>query len=531
MTTLSPLGSFLHQTSLGKQCPFAEAYASAEAAWFNGDYLAAERALRDILPTTKTQRADHALLHARTLLRSGDYEQSLVILNEMSTAPGDIDRLATSLMLQGSALTKLGRFEEGEGLLRQARAVTGAHRTIVAETALQTALLAYVQRKPEDKTKLAECRSWALKAVSAGSDIVLARAQELIGYVNVAEEKYGQALKSFRQALVTLKSSSHRDRLLQANIVHVLASLAFERLEIEVLDSSLQAASELAWTEDLGSARFQVLQNIGWLAFAAGETHVAWRHFIAARDAVTTDSAYHAMALLNLAFLHRSVGDASAARWHLDLASELIADVKWDNLDADHRATFLEWVAEASRQGIAVPETSIDAFEKSRDAEGSKSFARGDRRFRALQLTARGLAVAARNVPRGVKLLTSALEIWVAVGYRFRAATTALELYALTNQPQHLDVARLQTRALRQGWLRDQVSKISRMESRGFATLSVAERRVLSEILLGKSTAVIARGSARSGQTIKNQTVSIFEKLGVGSRSELIVLCSKMQKW
>jgi DNA-binding CsgD family transcriptional regulator len=54
------------------------------------------------------------------------------------------------------------------------------------------------------------------------------------------------------------------------------------------------------------------------------------------------------------------------------------------------------------------------------------------------------------------------------------------------------------------------------------APLTPAERDVLALVLLGESNAAIARRRHRHVRTIANQVASIFRKIGVGSRLELI---------
>jgi len=517
----------VHENRLVKRESFAVSYASAEQAWFDGQYRTAIDVLRAANTVTKLQSVDRSLLMARALLRIGESREALSFAHAAVGGPCGADRKATALMLQGAALTKLGLFNDAAEKLKDGRSVKAVHRTIVAENSLQTALLAYVQRTPTDERWLVECRSWAVNAVAKAQDIVLARAQELLGFVNVAEEKYGDALKSFRQALATLAASQHRDQLLEANIVHVLTSLSFERLEVQALEPSLLSLSRLQWNEDISKSQFQVLQNVGWLALVAGEPELAWGHLMSARDAAAGDAAYTIMSLVNLASLHRYVNDHAASCWFLKSASRMISEVEWTSLDADHRAAFVEWVTEAARQGVPVSMATIDAFEDLPQSGGDKSFARGDRRFQALQLTARGLAFRERNVPRALKMLRRALDIWLEVGYRFRATTTALDLYRLTDDVQYLKVAQGETRSIRRGWLHDQVMDEIRKANRGFADLSSAERRVLDQMLAGKSAATIARNSARAEQTIKNQTRAIFEKLGVKTRAELFALCAR----
>ena len=54
------------------------------------------------------------------------------------------------------------------------------------------------------------------------------------------------------------------------------------------------------------------------------------------------------------------------------------------------------------------------------------------------------------------------------------------------------------------------------------ASLTRSERAVLAGLLLGLSLARIARGRGRALATVKHQAESIYRKLGVHSRSELV---------
>jgi DNA-binding NarL/FixJ family response regulator len=54
------------------------------------------------------------------------------------------------------------------------------------------------------------------------------------------------------------------------------------------------------------------------------------------------------------------------------------------------------------------------------------------------------------------------------------------------------------------------------------AGLTTAERGVLAGILRGESNAAIARGRGSRPRTVANQVASLFRKLGVRSRLELV---------
>ncbi len=58
------------------------------------------------------------------------------------------------------------------------------------------------------------------------------------------------------------------------------------------------------------------------------------------------------------------------------------------------------------------------------------------------------------------------------------------------------------------------------------ATLSEAETRILAELATGRSNQEIAVSRGTSLRTVTNQVSAVFQKLGVRSRSELVLLLS-----
>lgn len=63
---------------------------------------------------------------------------------------------------------------------------------------------------------------------------------------------------------------------------------------------------------------------------------------------------------------------------------------------------------------------------------------------------------------------------------------------------------------------------------RDVSSLTPAERAVFDLLLQGASNAAIARARTASVRTIANQVAAIFDKLGVGSRYEVIARFGRM---
>jgi Flp pilus assembly protein TadD len=119
---------------------FRALYEAAEKAWFAGDYQATLAILNDAKPSTSADVTDARLLKARALIRSGQFADACELARLISR-PGDADRQATALLLEGTALTRLGDFEAAQQRFLRLHALPNVHRTIVAEAFLQEAFL------------------------------------------------------------------------------------------------------------------------------------------------------------------------------------------------------------------------------------------------------------------------------------------------------------------------------------------------------------------------------------------------------
>lgn len=65
---------------------------------------------------------------------------------------------------------------------------------------------------------------------------------------------------------------------------------------------------------------------------------------------------------------------------------------------------------------------------------------------------------------------------------------------------------------------------VGAMEPKWTGRLTPAESSILHHLLLGHSDAIIARARKRSPRTIGHQVASIFRKVGVSSRRELLAV-------
>ena len=472
-------------------------------------------------PSTVEDIADVALLRSRALTRAKRFEEALEAAS-ISVFSLDPDRAAATYLLQSMALARMERLSDAKSRLNLLKDVTALHRTVQAEIYLQHAYVAFKERD------YSESRSFLVRSLGKADDIVLARAQEMVGYVNVAEEKYVEAARSFQQAMATLGASRHRDGHMELNIFCMSAALATERLDTDNLGAFDAAYERLRWPQDVGGMRFQAEQNLGMLHFVAGDMEAAWRHLSVALRFAGDDPAWKLMAHANLMMLHRTLGETFTATQHATTGAALLSKVDWTTAQPNRRGALFEYLTEAVRLDVPVDARILQPLASLPGAKSVKRDPGADRRFQAIYFTARGNVLGKSDGDRAVDLLNRALDAWIDLGYRYRIATTAMDLYRLTRNQEYLEIAMMETRANRSGFLSRTLREANRSENHGLADLSKAERRLLPAIIDGKSSAIIAEETGRAEQTIKNQIRSIYARLGVKTRVELVKLCNEL---
>jgi DNA-binding NarL/FixJ family response regulator len=231
---------------------------------------------------------------------------------------------------------------------------------------------------------------------------------------------------------------------------------------------------------------------------------------------------------VDLAAYHRLRGDRVTARDHLELARRHLGKTRWTDVNADQRMTLLEFAVEAYHLEPTAAGGPLMRF-LSTDLKKRASLAlERDGRVEAMELMARGVvdAVAGRRASAR-SILLEAREAWARIGYRYREITTLLLLHDLTGSPDDLEEARRAVEVAPRSWLYAEAEKRRQTET-GPATLTPAERRVMLAICEGKTSKQIAAEFGRSFHTIRNQTLAVYQTMGVKTRAALVAECARL---
>jgi DNA-binding NarL/FixJ family response regulator len=350
---------------------------------------------------------------------------------------------------------------------------------------------------------------------------------QLRGWIEVGRERYSAAIRHFDEALRAYAACGERDEWLRARILQAVSALSMETLDLPMLP---QLEKQLP-RDAVGEARepvFHATQNIGWLVMLSGRPLDALAYFEQARSVAATP-ALRSVASLNVATYHRLRNNTSAAAEYLALARTELAGQNWLEANVDERMTLLEYALEAYHLDPHTAAATLTRYlSHTKKLQGNLSF-EDDARVEAIELMARGVLEAIhRRRSSAVAALRDAGAIWARLGYRYREVLTDLLANDIDGDETWLRRAGRAAASAPKSWLRREIERRETRARTGVASLTPAERRVMLAICEGKSSKQIAAEFGRSFHTIRNQTLKVYHAMGVRSRGELIVECSRL---
>jgi DNA-binding CsgD family transcriptional regulator/tetratricopeptide (TPR) repeat protein len=350
---------------------------------------------------------------------------------------------------------------------------------------------------------------------------------QLRGWIEVRRERYPAALRFFDEALRRYAALDDRDEWLLARTLQAASALSMEMLDLPMLPR----LEEYAARDAAGESReplFHATQNVGWLVMLAGRAEDALEYFERARSLAPTP-ALASVAYLNIATYHRVRSNRSVATQYLHLSRAHLGAQRWSEANVDERMTLLEYALEAYHLEPQTAGASLTRYlSHTKKRQGNLAF-EDDPRAVAIELTARGLleAIHGRRA-NAIDLLRAGIAIWARLGYRYREALTALLLDDVGEGATWLGEAEHAAASVPKSWLRDEIARRGGLAATGIGALTPAQRRVMLAICEGKTSKQIATEFGRSFHTIRNQTLKVYDAMGVRSRSALIAECARL---
>jgi len=363
---------------------------------------------------------------------------------------------------------------------------------------------------------------FATRAAASGDIETRVFATDLLGWVASSKGRKDIASRHFVGVLDELSTGEIRDEHLRISAIQALAYVSVETLDIGKLRRLEKELGSVSATDFTSRAYLGALLSIAVLYGLAGEDDEHYRTLLTAR-AVNIKKPLGALADARIAAFLRHRGAIHSARMHVSFASEALEGVAWADLDVEQRLAAIVFAAEAAAQQ---DRRAISAFTRAVSFHGKQDLALAfehDQRATAQAYFARArLNEMREKVDSSIEDYRQALSIWQKQGDRYRAALASLELLRVEGGTRISRSLRDALRDVPKSWLCREATRLTQTAASPLARLSPAERRVLERICEGSTSRQIAEELDRSPSTVRNQTISIFRKFGVSTRSALV---------
>ena len=494
----------------------------ARDAWLAGDWERAIALLGGAELEDRAERIEAAFLLARAALRAGQPARALVALDDAADLPEIPDERVTAAMLRGTTLVRLGRLEEGLPLLERA-AVDGAsaHHAVRAEAGYDLALAYFTANRLDDAVTALDTYA------DPGADIIHARALELYGWIEVRRERYPIAARHFLDALEVLRSTTHRDAVMVASLLHGMTGIALDTLDLKLFARVRADIDAMTWSPGLQTRWFAIRRDRAFVELLEGNAPEAWR--LADETLFASGAgAQRVAALVTVARIARAAGDTFTPERLVHKAAGVAAAVDWGATGAEDRAALLALVRDAAETDTATAASLAALYEALPAPRAPLDVLDVQPRLDALEDVARAALARGRGeTGEALKRLRSAVAVWRRLGDRYDEAVALLALAEIAPGDDSLNRADELTRVVPRSWLRRRYAALAE-RARGVEQLSKAEHRVMLAICEGRSTAEIADRFGRSKNTIRNQTRRVYEVMDVRTRSALVSKCAAM---
>jgi hypothetical protein len=280
-----------------------------------------------------------------------------------------------------------------------------------------------------------------------------ARCLELLG-MNAASQQDFTAQASFIiEAFEEYDRANCSDTYIEAYMLSNLAVLVRDLQAVDLARFVRARFATIDWNDSLAKHRFNIQEALGWHYSLGGDHLSGLREF--RNSAVIAQSVpLKIVAVLDRAFLAAELGEGFSAREELEYACRLSTGVDWERSEDVDRLVLLNLASAVAPYDVMQGRRLLDRYTGLKTPVSPLNVYALDRRPRGLECMAIAAVVRAEyQLDRATMLFKEAYEIWTQVGYAWRAAAAALEVYTLTGDTFYLDVVAREAAARPLSWI------------------------------------------------------------------------------
>lgn len=305
---------------------------------------------------------------------------------------------------------------------------------------------------------------------------------------------------------------------------HALARVAFETADAAAMADVRERYEQIAWTDDVRVDHFKTLRILGWDAFMRGRPGPAQWSF---KDAFgcAPSTAWKVMARLDRAFVARIAGNEPWALEEIAEADHLGYSVRWESTNNEERLALLTLAtliaptnaSRAQRYASTLSSLGMESMQP------VFALANGDRRAHAFARYTQGqIDAVLGHTAAAERAFRDAYEIFVSVGYAYRASVTAIALAEVTGEASWREKAAQHASAYPNSPLAALRPTGAGLEPPMPASLSPLQKQVARALAGGAEVPEVSRALSRSVYTIERQVDAVYAAFGVRSRSEFL---------
>ncbi len=423
--------------------PFQEAI----SAFRNADF-------DDCLGALTQHDGPHAVaLRARALIRLGLPSEALTFVREAAD-PSLSHRYASELsILEVTALIVLDDLDGAETAMSNAKARSYGVGSVELESELVylSALLEWTRGRYAEAKVIADSLlakqtsipAWLRESVEHypfNAGYWRARTCELLGMTAALQKNYALQASELMRGFQEFDSAKCPDVFVEAAMLSNLAILVRDLQVPEVMDFVRDRLATMTWPDAVANRRFYTQHSIGWCSALSGDHLGGLREFRQSAE-IAPSIPLKISAILDRAFIAAQLSERYFAMEQLEHAFQLASSIDWEAVVNADRKVLLDLAAAIAPHDVCRARIMLDRFMSTRTPISKLSLFATDSRRRGDECMATAAVVRAEGqLDRAAMVYKEAFDIWTDVGYGWRAAAAALEIYTLTGDTAYLDV-------------------------------------------------------------------------------------------
>lgn len=402
------------------------------------------------------------ILRGRAALRAGSPESGLPCVSSIDDALLWSNRArAEVLIIRGAIQTRLRQFDAARETfdLAGVLALGSASCALEAEYHFYEAVWFFSIESMERAFGATEqVLSVEAPSYDAGGYFVpltdsRARVFQLRGLLAATAERYSEQAHEIRLAIDEARLAKKPDLWIYATF---LMNLAFHVRDFDLVDDAAMLRREIEkakWPDELAPMKFEIRRALGWSSALRGDHLNAFREFRAMSQCADTP-ARQILAGVDRSYLARELGEKHSAQDELEHVAKLAGSVDWKNVGEERIG-----LAQLAQEVAAFdPHHAGILFARYKELGGRRlapnMLNNVDRRVQAFELLAEGTVLRANgSVPAAMQRFMRAYDIWDKLGYKWRAATAALPLAEVLQEPRYVEHVKREAASRPNSWL------------------------------------------------------------------------------